>query len=226
LAREARSAGAHRAQLTHSGQRTHSAPTTSAPRCLVGRSSRRRPRTWSCAGGAPCRRLPQCVLKILALLVHRLSCAGSAEALGLFLFAKHALPLMAARGGGVLGVTGATASWRGVAVTLPFAQAKFAKRALAQSLARDYGPRSVHVFHVVVDGPVKRTLPYPGMVETYALAHRARSCAAHGGRSTQKQSASGCPMSPGSASSSRPPWRRPISTWPASLPVRKASPAA
>jgi len=49
-------------------------------------------------------------------------------------------------------VTGATASLRGSARFGIFAAGKFAKRALAQSLAREFGPRGVHVAHVNIDG--------------------------------------------------------------------------
>ena len=67
----------------------------------------------------------------------------------------HALgPRMAARGRGTLIFAGATASVRGGAGFAAFAAAMHAKRALAQSLARELGPRGVHVAHVVIDGPV------------------------------------------------------------------------
>jgi NAD(P)-dependent dehydrogenase (short-subunit alcohol dehydrogenase family) len=56
---------------------------------------------------------------------------------GLFSFAKAVVPHFKERGSGVLGVTGATASWRGMPYTGAFAASKFAKRALCQSLARD-----------------------------------------------------------------------------------------
>ncbi|KAK4498645.1 hypothetical protein PRZ48_009155 [Zasmidium cellare] len=48
--------------------------------------------------------------------------------------------------------TGATAALRGSANLAAFAPAKFAGRALAQSLAREFGPQGVHVAHVIVDG--------------------------------------------------------------------------
>ena len=50
--------------------------------------------------------------------------------------------------------TGATASVRGAAGFSAFSGAMHAKRALAQSLAREVGPEGVHVAHVVIDGPV------------------------------------------------------------------------
>jgi NAD(P)-dependent dehydrogenase (short-subunit alcohol dehydrogenase family) len=50
--------------------------------------------------------------------------------------------------------TGASASLRGKASFGHFAAAKGALRNLAQSLAREYGPRGVHVAHVIIDGVV------------------------------------------------------------------------
>jgi NAD(P)-dependent dehydrogenase (short-subunit alcohol dehydrogenase family) len=50
--------------------------------------------------------------------------------------------------------TGATASLRGAAGFAAFAGAKHALRALAQSMARELGPRGIHVAHVVVDGAI------------------------------------------------------------------------
>ena len=61
---------------------------------------------------------------------------------------------MVARGEGTIIFTGATASLRGQAGFCAFAGAMHSKRALAQSLAREIGPRGVHVAHVVVDGPI------------------------------------------------------------------------
>ncbi|KAH8047518.1 3-oxo-behenoyl-CoA reductase [Aureococcus anophagefferens] len=66
------------------------------------------------------------------------------------------LPGMASRGGGVFGVTGATASWRGVPKTPAFASAKFGVRALAQALAKDYAPKGIHIFHCIIDGVVNQ----------------------------------------------------------------------
>lgn len=76
------------------------------------------------------------------------------NALGLLITAQVVCPRMVERGGGVLAVTGATASLRGKAFTAGFAPSKAAQRILAQSLARDLGPRGVHVFYAVIDGLV------------------------------------------------------------------------
>ena len=59
-----------------------------------------------------------------------------------------------ARGRGTILFTGATASVRGGAGFSAFAGAKHALRALAQSLARELGPKGVHVAHVVIDGAI------------------------------------------------------------------------
>jgi len=73
---------------------------------------------------------------------------------GLFHHAKQVLPRMRERGSGVLGITGATASTRGVPFTTAFAQAKGAQHHLAESLAREFGPEGVHVFYFIVDGVI------------------------------------------------------------------------
>lgn len=72
--------------------------------------------------------------------------------LGAFVTSQAVLPHMIARGAGTIILTGATAGRRGGANFAAFASAKFALRGLAQSLAREFGPRGVHVAHVVLDG--------------------------------------------------------------------------
>jgi NAD(P)-dependent dehydrogenase (short-subunit alcohol dehydrogenase family) len=61
---------------------------------------------------------------------------------------------MIERGRGAILFTGATASVRGGSGFSAFAGAKHALRALAQSLARELGPKGVHVAHVVIDGAI------------------------------------------------------------------------
>ena len=46
---------------------------------------------------------------------------------------------------GTLLITGATASWRGNVTTSAFSAAKFALRALSQSLAKEFGKQNIHV---------------------------------------------------------------------------------
>ena len=76
------------------------------------------------------------------------------NALGLFNVAQQIGPKMVSNGGGVIGITGATASLRGKPFTAAFAPAKGAQRLFAQSLARQLGPDNVHVFLVYIDGMV------------------------------------------------------------------------
>jgi short-subunit dehydrogenase len=76
---------------------------------------------------------------------------------------------MAGRGRGTILFTGATASLRGSANFAAFAGAKHALRALAQSLARELGPRGVHVAHVVVDGAIDTEFIRSNFPDRYAL---------------------------------------------------------
>ena len=71
--------------------------------------------------------------------------------LSAFLTTKAALPVLVASGGSLL-FTGASASLRGRPGFAHFSAAKAGLRTLAQAVAKDYGPRGVHVGHVVVDG--------------------------------------------------------------------------
>ncbi len=70
-----------------------------------------------------------------------------------FLTAKAALPILLQTGGSLL-FTGASASMRGRPNFAHFGAAKAGLRNLVQALAKDYGPRGVHVGHVVVDGVI------------------------------------------------------------------------
>lgn len=69
-----------------------------------------------------------------------------------FLAGREAARVMLPRGRGSILFTGATASLRGAAGFAAFAGGKAALRALAQSMARELGPKGVHVAHVVIDG--------------------------------------------------------------------------
>ncbi|KAL4931850.1 uncharacterized protein BDV17DRAFT_255434 [Aspergillus undulatus] len=75
---------------------------------------------------------------------------------GGYLFAKGTLPLLLEAKElphpPTLIFTGATGSLKGSANFSAFATGKFALRALAQSLAREFGPKGVHVSHVIIDG--------------------------------------------------------------------------
>jgi NAD(P)-dependent dehydrogenase (short-subunit alcohol dehydrogenase family) len=76
-------------------------------------------------------------------------------AFGAFLVAQQAARLMVPRGRGAILLTGATAGVKGFANSAAFAMGKFALRGLAQSAARELGPKGVHVAHFVIDGGVR-----------------------------------------------------------------------
>jgi len=73
---------------------------------------------------------------------------------GGFLFGKQALNLMQQQGQGTLIFTGATASMRAKPPFTAFATAKAGLRALAQGMAREFGPQGVHVVHTIIDGVI------------------------------------------------------------------------
>jgi NAD(P)-dependent dehydrogenase (short-subunit alcohol dehydrogenase family) len=78
----------------------------------------------------------------------RANCAGA------FYAARQVLPAMVERGHGTILLTGATAALRGSARFAALAVGKFGLRALAQSMAREFGPQGVHVAHVIIDGQI------------------------------------------------------------------------
>ena len=79
---------------------------------------------------------------------------------GSFLFSQEVLPLLLAQAEGspeyppTLILTGATAALKASANFAAFAAGKFAMRAIAQSLAREFGPKGIHVAHAIVDGVI------------------------------------------------------------------------
>ncbi len=79
--------------------------------------------------------------------------------------ARHMLP----RGRGSILFTGATASVRGGVGFSAFAGAKHALRALAQSMARELGPKGIHVTHVIIDGAIETQWIKEMFPERYAL---------------------------------------------------------
>ncbi len=86
-----------------------------------------------------------------------------------FLTGQQAARRMVARGRGTILFTGATAALRGSANFAAFAGAKHALRALAQSMARELGPKNIHVAHVVVDGAIDTEFIRSNFPERYAL---------------------------------------------------------
>ncbi len=127
---------------------------------------------------------------ILDISIEQFEAAWRVNALGAFLCAKEVAPAMIKRGNGVMLFTGATAGVKAGPRSAAFGPAKFAMRGLAQSLARDLGPRGIHVAWINIDGAidtpgVRRGYPQlrdedllkpEAIAETYwHLAHQDRS---------------------------------------------------
>lgn len=75
----------------------------------------------------------------------------------LLCLARHLAPAMIAAKQGSIVVTGNTASYRGVPDYALFAPTKAAQRILCESLARELGPKRVHVAYVTIDAPIDVT---------------------------------------------------------------------
>jgi hypothetical protein len=71
-----------------------------------------------------------------------------------FLAGRESARLMLARGQGTILFTGATASVRGGAGYAAFSSAKAGLRNVAQSMARELGPKNIHVAHLIIDAGV------------------------------------------------------------------------
>ena len=71
-----------------------------------------------------------------------------------FFAGREAARRLLERGGGSIFFTGATASVRGGVGYAAFASAKAGLRAVAQSMARELGPRNIHVAHLIIDAGV------------------------------------------------------------------------
>jgi NADP-dependent 3-hydroxy acid dehydrogenase YdfG len=113
------------------------------------------------------------------------------NAFGAFLAAKEVVPAMLEAGRGVILFTGATAGIKPFPTSAAFGPAKFAMRGLAQVIARDLGPKGIHVAYINVDGPIdmpfiRQRMPNAqdqdllkpsAIAETYwHLAHQDPSC--------------------------------------------------
>lgn len=81
-----------------------------------------------------------------------------------FFVGRAAARTMLEKGSGTILFTGATASLRGGAKFHNLAVGKFGLRALAQSMARELGPKNIHVAHVIIDGIIdtERARAYAG----------------------------------------------------------------
>lgn len=80
--------------------------------------------------------------------------AWRAGCFGGFLVGREAVRTMLPRERGTIIFSGATGSIRGGLGFAAFAVPKFGLRALAQSMAREFGPRGLHIAHVIIDGMI------------------------------------------------------------------------
>jgi NAD(P)-dependent dehydrogenase (short-subunit alcohol dehydrogenase family) len=71
-----------------------------------------------------------------------------------FLVGREAARVMVPRGKGTILFTGATASLRGGKGFAAFSAAKFGLRGVAQAMARELGPKNIHVVHLIIDAGV------------------------------------------------------------------------
>ncbi|MDB4975243.1 MAG: short chain dehydrogenase family protein [Myxococcaceae bacterium] len=90
----------------------------------------------------------------LDLTAEQFEQAWRTSTLGGFLFGREALRSLLVQGRGSLLFTGATASLRGRPPFGAFAAAKAGLRSISQTFAREFGPRGIHVAHVVIDGGI------------------------------------------------------------------------
>ena len=93
-------------------------------------------------------------------------------AFGGFLSGREAAKYMKKRNSGSIFFTGATASLRGSSGFSAFASAKFALRALSQSMARELGPEGIHVSHFIIDGAIDTVFIKENFPDRYALKEK------------------------------------------------------
>jgi NADP-dependent 3-hydroxy acid dehydrogenase YdfG len=74
--------------------------------------------------------------------------------MGLLYLAQRVAPAMVTAGQGAIIVTGNTSAQRGRANFAGFAPTKAAQRILAEAMARDLGPKGVHVAYIVIDAVI------------------------------------------------------------------------
>jgi len=74
--------------------------------------------------------------------------------MGLLYLARRFAPAMVRAGGGNIIATGNTSALRGKAAFAGFAPTKAAQRILAEAMARELGPKGVHVAYIVIDAVI------------------------------------------------------------------------
>jgi NAD(P)-dependent dehydrogenase (short-subunit alcohol dehydrogenase family) len=78
----------------------------------------------------------------------------SVNTMSLLYLARAVAPAMIERQSGAILVTGNTSAWRGIPSFSGFAPTKAAQRILAESIARELGPKGIHVAYVVIDAMI------------------------------------------------------------------------
>ncbi|CAF3134701.1 unnamed protein product [Rotaria socialis] len=91
---------------------------------------------------------------ILDLKPETLKNALNISVIGGLVASQEVLPSMIKQGKGTILLTGATASLRGSANFAGCSVPKFALRSLSQSMARELGPKGIHVAHIIIDGQI------------------------------------------------------------------------
>lgn len=89
-----------------------------------------------------------------------------------FLAGREAAKVMLPRERGSIFFTGATASMRGSSGFAAFAGAKHGLRALAQSMARELGPKGIHVAQIIIDAAIDTEFIRENFPQRYALKER------------------------------------------------------
>ncbi len=89
-----------------------------------------------------------------------------------FLAGREAARVMLPRARGSIFFTGASASLRGREGFAAFAGSKHALRALAQSMARELGPKGIHVAQIIVDAAIDTEFIRENFPQRYALKDR------------------------------------------------------
>jgi NAD(P)-dependent dehydrogenase (short-subunit alcohol dehydrogenase family) len=114
---------------------------------------------------------------VAELSVEDVEGAWRSNSLGGFLVGRAAAQAMLPEGSGTIIFTGATAAMRGGVNFAAFAMGKFGLRALAQSMARELGPKGIHVAHTIIDGQIGENaegtkLSPAAIAEAYWQLHR------------------------------------------------------
>jgi len=91
---------------------------------------------------------------LMDLSVEEFERAWAVNGRGAFVCSQEAVADMRETGGGTVIFTGATSAVRSLGGAIGFTAAKFAARGMAMDIAQEFGPKGIHVAHVVIDGQI------------------------------------------------------------------------